>query len=220
MLRTGPWATPTILEATQRGGGEGGRLNGRSDGPGESLVGDKLTPTLSVPVLGGLMPVIRRAGFLKSACPPHHRAQQSTNTGVSGLSKATSQRPSYPGLLCRWGAESRGGAAHSYLEGSGRQGEAVPFAPRLHTCTSSSLVLDFSHKPHPPSRSRSRRQEGEGLAGARAPVCNKVLSVLRSGWNDPALKVGKPIFLKRVHHPVFPLKEPEPEVYEFQVCKQ
>lgn len=42
-----------------------------------------------------------------------------------------------------------------------------------------------------------------------------MLSVLRSGWNGPALKVGKPTFLKRVHHPVFPLKELEPEVYEF-----
>lgn len=37
---------------------------------------------------------------------------------------------------------------------------------------------------------------------------NKMLSIPRSGWNDPALKVGKPIFLKCVRHPDFPLKEP------------
>lgn len=62
MLRTGPWDTATILEAPNGGTGA---LNGRSDapvrslakragGPSGELVGDKLTPTLGVPVLGSL----------------------------------------------------------------------------------------------------------------------------------------------------------------------
>lgn len=158
-----------------------------------------------------------RKGWLSEVCTsPHHRARQSTSTRVSGLSKATSRRPSYAGTVPVGGPSpgERQRAAPGWRGAAGRE--------ELYR-----LPHDVTHARPPPwhqsqisppiqeAGPEGRRTRASRLAGARAPVWNEMLSVLRSDWNGPALKVGKPTFLTCVHHPVFPFKEPEPEEYEF-----
>lgn len=149
-----------------------------------------------------------RKGWLSEVCTsPHHRARQSTSTRVSGLSKATSRRPSYAGAV-PVGGPSPGERQCQLLGGgerpAGRSCTVCPTTSHMHA-----LLLGISHKSHHPSRRQVQKAGGQG------PRWNEMLSVLRSDWNGPALKVGKPTFLTCVHHPVFPFKEPEPEEYEF-----
>lgn len=113
MLRPGPWGAASVPEATQPGGGTGGR----SDAPGRSLAkyvlvarvessaGDKWSDPNAGPFLSWvvcLRSISRlqtgRAGFLKSACPTRRRAQILEHPWSS---EATSSRPPHPGLLCR-----------------------------------------------------------------------------------------------------------------------
>lgn len=195
----------------------GGGLNGRSDAPGrslakhalvvrvESLVGDKLTPTLSVPVLGGRLMLSNRKGWLSEVCTSP--SSQST-TKHKHSSILVGQGHFQTTFLPRLAVQVRGASpgerhrAATWWRGAASREELYRSPHDLAHARPSSLALSTSHKSHHPSR----RQEGEGLAGAA--VWNKTLSIPRSGWNDPALKVGKPIFLKRVRHPVFPLLEP------------
>lgn len=206
----------------------GEALNGRSDAPGRSLAkyalvvrvessaGDKWSDPNAGPFLSWVVCVrsisclqTGRAGFLKSARPTQHRARQSTNTQVSLVVKGHFQ----PTFLPRLALQVKGASpderqrAATWWRGARQQGGAVPFAPRLHTCTP--LLLGSEHQSQISPMTQEAGPEGEGLAGARTPVCSKMLSVLRSGWNDHSFESEQTDFSEMCQSSfVFPLKEP------------
>lgn len=85
----------------------------------------------------------------------------------------------------------------------------MPLAPRPHTGTPFLRGSEHQSQISPMTQEAGPEAGGRGPSGARTPVCSKMLSVLRSGWNDHSFEGGQTNFSEMCPSSfVFTLKEP------------
>lgn len=219
---------PGTLPPSRRPPTPGEELSGRLDAAGrsiaryalvvrvESSTGDKRSDPNAGPFLSWVVCVrsisrlqTGRAGFLKSARPTH---QSTTKHKYSSILVKGHFQPTF---LPRLALQVKGTRpderqrAATWWRGAGEQGGAVPLAPRPHTGTPFLRGSEHQSQISPMTQEAGPEAGGRGPTGARTPVCSKMLSVLRSGWNDHSFESGQTNFSEMCPSSfVFTLKEP------------